>query len=235
LIRGVYHYFRADRDGKTQAEHVLRLLREGGGLLDTDLPPVIDIEDGTYRNLPGGVFEGPDEDLPMKLVVEECLEFLEVLEAELNVRPIVYAGQSFHWRLSQARPELAQLFAKYSLWTPSYTTKSSPYMPVDIEGDGFPWSEWSFWQFTSKGESHGIEGRVDQNYFRGTEEDLAQFVRESRIKRPAEEIEETPCIKCEEWKGAALTYERRVKHLIAVEEKLVRDIEEALTRFKNGI
>lgn len=189
LYRGVYHYLRADRDGMTQATHVATLIRKAGGLLVTDLPPVIDIEEGASKNLEGGVFEGTGTELPIELVVAECLEFLDALEVELGVRPIVYTGQAFHWWLSQSRPQLAEKFAKYPLWIASYTTSDAPYMPVDKAGKAFPWAIWTFWQYTSKGASNGIVGDIDMNYFRGDVEELKRFIRDSRILKEEKPVE----------------------------------------------
>lgn len=195
LHRGVYHYFRADRDGKTQAESVIEMLEQAGGLTLNDLPPVIDIEGGTALNLPGGVFESADvKNLPIEVIVEECLEFLEEIEKKLGVRPIVYTGQAFHWWLSQARPLLAAEFEDYPLWIASYARGDAPYMPVNTAGDGFPWSVWTFWQWTSKGESEGISGPIDVNYFRGDAVDLAQFVSDSWNYFPEEAPPEEPKI-----------------------------------------
>jgi len=179
LIRGSYHYFRADRDGKAQADLILKLLKDAGGLTVEDLPPAIDIEAGAATNLPGGVVSGTDK-LSADVVVEESLEFLETLEKALGVTPIVYTGQAFHWWLSQARPELAVKFTKYPLWVPSYT--SIPIIPADTEGNLFPWPQWHIWQFTKSGTVPGIRGSVDLNKFRGTLEEFQAFVASLHLK-----------------------------------------------------
>ncbi len=174
LIRGSYHFFRADRDGKFQADLVISALKAAGGLLPTDLPPAIDIEGGVSRNLPGGVFAGVATELPIGQVAEECLEFLSTLENELGVVPLIYTGQAFHWWLSQAHPELAKDFERYPLWVPSYS--ATPIIPANVKGELFPWPHWSIWQYTSSGTVAGIKGSVDMNKFRGTEADLKLFV-----------------------------------------------------------
>jgi len=181
LIRGTYHYFRADRDGKTQAEKVIDQIESAGGLKETDLPPALDLEGGAIKNLPGGVFTGQAAELPIDLLVEECLEFLEVIENHYDVTPIVYTGQAFHWWLSQGRSDLAEKFAKYPLWLPSYS--SCALMPVNRAGKGFPWKQWSIWQYSSKGKVAGIKGDVDVNKFRGTEDQLKEFVKSLRHQK----------------------------------------------------
>lgn len=193
LIRGSYHYFRADRGGEAQAKGVVRLIESAGGMLSHDLPPALDLEDGARKNLKRGVFTGEEENLPVDLVVDEAIAFLETVEEELGVTPLVYTGQTFHWWLSQARPDLAKLFSKYPLWLPSYT--SEPLMPVDKEGNAFPWDKWSLWQYTSKGDVMGIPGGVDMNYFRGNRGDLLNFLSSLRLngntgqkENPSEEL-----------------------------------------------
>jgi lysozyme len=178
LVRGSYHYFRADRDGKYQAETVINLIDKAGGLTKNDLPPALDLEGGARKNLPGGVLGGT-KDLPIDLVVEECLEFLQEITRVLKVLPIIYTGQAFHWWLSQKRPDLAEEFKIYPLWLPSYS--ASPLMPVNIKGEGFPWSHWMFWQYTAKGQISGIEGAVDLNLFRGTSTELIRFAKVMHI------------------------------------------------------
>lgn len=187
LIRGTYHYFRADRGGRYQAELVLAALEDAGGLKITDLPPAIDIEGGTATNLAGGVFVGEEKTLPLKQVAEECLAFLTTLEEELGCLPLVYTGQAFHWWFSQRSSDLAKLFAKYPLWLPDY--RKQPHMPVSIRGSAFPWQQWTIWQFSSEGEVGGIQSPVDLNYFRGSEADLRKFVHTVRT----EEQDVDPC------------------------------------------
>lgn len=188
LIRGSYHYLRADRGGEDQAKLALKLIDRRGGMLDHDLPPALDLEGGARNNLSGGIFTGDEDKLPIDLVAEEALAFLDTTEKELGVRPLVYTGQAFHWWFSQARPDLAKLFAKYPLWLPSYTDK--PLMPVDKEGNAFPWKQWTFWQYTAKGSVMGIKGEVDVNYFRGTRSDLISFVKSLRTEETKEEPED---------------------------------------------
>ncbi len=190
IRRGAYHYFRADRDGFTQAHTVISMMEAAGGFRPgVDLPPVVDLEGGARKNLPGGVFVEKDPELPIELVVEELLEFLQTLEDHLGVVPIIYKGQAFHWWLSQSRPQLAAQFDRYPLWIASYSRGPGPRMPVNTAGDGFPWSEWTIWQHTGKGESDGIEGNLDENYFRGDEAALDQFIRDSVVDQEKEEKE----------------------------------------------
>lgn len=174
IHRGTYHYFRADRGGEFQADLVLRNIEAAGGLGLNDLPPAIDIEDGTFKNLPEGVFTGTGENLPPALIMEECVDFLRKVERELGRKPIVYTGQAFHWWFSQTHPDLATELAEFPLWLPSYTTE--PLMPVDRQGKAFPWEQWSIWQYKSTGVVPGVVGACDMNRFRGDYSTFQSFV-----------------------------------------------------------
>lgn len=158
----------------------MRLIAEAGGLDPTDFPPCLDLEGGASKNLPGGVFVGGETQLPVHLVAEEALEFLQTIEAGLGVTPMVYTGQAFHWWFSQGAPELAALFAKYPLWLASYSKE--PAMPVDNQGVAFPWPQWSIWQHTGSGKVAGVTGAVDVNKFRGTLLDMETFITNQRHK-----------------------------------------------------
>lgn len=177
LIPGSYHYLRADRDGDTQAYSMIRMLEQVKYDPSAHLPPVVDLEDGAQTNLPEGVYTGSNSVLPRQQVHEETLEMLARLELELGVRPMLYTGQAFHWWYSQGNPQFAQEYAKYPLWLPSYGTRAL--MPVDKDGNFFPWQQWTIWQFTNKGTLNGTSYKLDLNYFRGSLEDLKNFIRAS--------------------------------------------------------
>lgn len=190
LRLGSYTYFRCDRDGKAQAKIVEEMWSEAGGFeAGHDVPPAIDIEEKSRLDLPGGLFrsEGGSTDgvLPPDLVADECLEFLEEVNRVFEVRPIVYTGQAFHWWFSQGRPDLAKLFEPYPLWLPSYS--ACPLMPVDRTGKAFPWSHWTFWQYSAEGKVQGIKNKrgaladVDLNRFRGDSAALAEFCAATKI------------------------------------------------------
>lgn len=178
LLVGTYHYFRADRDGQTQAKAVADIVTRSGVTLD--LPPALDLEEGSAEDLPGGIMDvAEDDDLPLDIVGAEALEHLDHLEREFRMRPMVYTGQAFHWWFSQARPQMAARFGAYPLWTPYYASRVK--MPVDRKGNGFPWTKWTIWQYTGKGTIDGVKGKVDRNRFHGDRAALHAFAKVSRI------------------------------------------------------
>lgn len=178
LLVGTYHYFRADRDGATQAALAKRIVEKAGVVLD--LPPTLDLESGASKDLPGGIADvASGEDLDLNLVADEAIEMLKDLRARFGMRPIVYSGVAMHYWYSQAKPAQAARFAEYPLWVPSYSRCAR--MPVDRAGHGHPWKEWTFWQFTGKGTVLGVPTKVDINYFHGDEKALRAFARDSIV------------------------------------------------------
>jgi len=185
IRRGTYQYFRADRGGVFQADLLLREMEAAGGFADGDLPPCIDWEGGSDKNLRGGLLDG-DDDIPIEVVAEEALRWLDRIEQALGCVPLLYTGQAFHWLISQARPDLAPAFARYPLWIAGGRTKAL--MPVDKRGRGFPWETWTIHQHSARGSVPGIEGNVDLDRFRGDGDAFAAW--------PAPAVLDVCCCPC---------------------------------------
>ena len=147
VLRGAYHFFRAEHPGDAQAEHFLSQI---GALEAGDLPPVLDIEVTDNTATPA--------------LVEGALQWLQAVEARTGRLPIVYTDPYFgRTYLADAR------FAKYPLWIADYSAD-----PTRLPG-AWNGKEWSFWQHSEKGQVPGIEGPVDLNAFRGSPADLRRF------------------------------------------------------------
>lgn len=176
IRRGIYQYFRGDRGGAFQADLLLRAVVDAGGWAPGDLPPAIDIEQGAWQGLRGGITqdEDPDdelEDVPTLTVIQEMDTWIATVRAALQVDPIIYTGQKWHWGISQPYPELAVGYGACPLWIASYTRVAR--MPVDRHGKGAPWATWTMHQFSSKGVCDGVRRNVDLNRFRGGQAELA--------------------------------------------------------------
>jgi len=182
IRKGYYRYLRADRDGKAQAVLDLALLDSIGGFDHGDLTVACDIEHGIAKDLPGGEYDEDDLDLygdiHPDLWATEALEYMAVMKEGLEKRGwgrilFIYTGQFFHYKLSQhpERRDLAEAFAAYPLWVPSYGTRN-PIMPVDREDRGFPWAWWTIWQISGHGSIPGLPGEFDINLWRGTSADI---------------------------------------------------------------
>ncbi len=159
VVRGVYQFFRPKDDPIAQAELLLAKLEEAGGLEDTDLPPVLDLED--------------DDGVSAALYQERALVWIKYIEEKTGRTPIVYSAAFFSKFTGKA-------FSDYPLWVANYkaSTMSCPVMP-----DG--WSKWAIWQWTDKGTVAGISGGVDENIFDGSRADLDAFIRGS-LRNPAD-------------------------------------------------
>lgn len=141
FIRGAYHFFSTKTSGKEQARYFLRQVH----LEDGDLPPVLDIE--TVGKL-----------TPQQ-IKKEVLDWLNVVEAHYQVKPIIYTNYRFkQMYLNDA------IFQPYPYWIAHYYVDK-----VRYEG------EWKIWQYTDMGEVDGIQGRTDLNIFNGSLYELVQM------------------------------------------------------------
>lgn len=170
LVIGAYHYFRAAHGWRKNADAMLSAIEAAGGRDGDELPLCIDYEGGATWT---GV-EGKTVDTEHSII--ELLALLEHISDQIGRPAMLYGGQAIHWHLSQAHPDLVPAFAPYPLWVASYRS-GAPAMPVGPEGDPAPWSEWAFWQHTSKGRVPGIAGDVDLNHYRGTLAELQALAR----------------------------------------------------------
>lgn len=173
IKRGAYHYLKAVRGGRAQADFMLAQINAAGGLKATDLAPVLDLEED-YQTVDGNsASRSGSELLPARVVAQEALEFLARIESKTGATPIIYTGQYFHWSIGLRHPDLAVRFAKYPLWVPSYA--SCIRMP-SRDGRFFPWPTWAFWQYTSQGELPGITtNTVDLDWFNGPPSALRKY------------------------------------------------------------
>jgi lysozyme len=96
LIRGVYHYFHANKDGEAQAKFFIKNIEIGSN----NLAPVIDIEETQ------GV---KNETLKKRL--QDCLN---TLQDQYDCKPIIYCNVDFYNR------HLGEQFDKYPLWAAHY-------------------------------------------------------------------------------------------------------------------
>ncbi len=139
IRRGAYHFFRAYGCGDEQASHFLSLVEMQPG----DLAPVLDIE----------CLDG----IAPEIMLQEANIWLEIVEAELGVKPIIYSNQHFY------ETYLAGHFDNFPLWIARYSTEK----PLLTTG-----KNWDFWQFSNEGRMEGICQKVDLNVFPGTHEML---------------------------------------------------------------
>lgn len=154
ILRGVYQYFRPSRPAVEQARHMIDILRtQGGGF---ELPPVIDVEE--------------DDGLPPEAIQAAVRQWIDHVEAELGVMPIIYTGFYF-WRDEVGG---TTQFNNYPLWHAQYTGAACPRI-ADA------WPTWLYWQYSSTGRVEGIDGNVDMNRFNGSEAELRAYSDQIRV------------------------------------------------------
>lgn len=138
LIRGAYHFFIPGIDPEKQARSFISQVQLETG----DLPPVLDVE--------------KDGRLSKKELQEAVKKWLDIIEKEYRVKPIIYTGHKFKMKYLNT-----PAFNDYPNWIAHYYIDS-----LEFKGD------WSFWQHTDYGKVNGINGPVDCNVFNGTMQEL---------------------------------------------------------------
>src|SRR5262249_45450486 len=150
LVRGVYHYLTNNEDAVMQADLMVSQIMAAGGLLPTDLPPVLDAEDTGSMQTPA-------------VAIQHMKDFLSRVESRLGRRPMIYTAKFYFDYIGNP-----QDFASYPLWVANYGA-TCPIMPNG------GWTNWKFWQYSSTGSVGGISGNVDVDHFNGTLADLMAF------------------------------------------------------------
>jgi len=150
LYTGAYHFFSFDSAGQTQADWYIQTV----GNLDGRLAPAVDVE-----------YYGDKEINPpeKKLVIRELQEFLDTVEGEYHVKPIIYTTYKVYRRY------IADEFEEYPLWI-----RNVYYSPnLDMK------EEWQFWQYTDRAVLAGYAGTekyIDLNVFDGNEDGLKEYL-----------------------------------------------------------
>jgi lysozyme len=158
-IRGAYHFARLNNDPVAEADFFISTV---GALDETDML-VLDVETST---LTGEAF------------LQWNLSWLERVESQTGVTPIVYTGGPFF--TSHGKPSVDEIkrFAHFPLWLAAYVNSPDKYIPVEWKDVG-----WKIWQHTGDvaptGSSvlhvPGIHGNVDRDEFVGSLDDLKSF------------------------------------------------------------
>jgi lysozyme len=102
MIRGAYHFFLANKSGKTQAKNFITSVKLERG----DLPPVLDVEQ----------LYGAQPDKMRK----EVQDWLDLVEEHYKVKPIIYTYVNFYDRF------MSKEFNDYPLWAAHYLEKNKP-------------------------------------------------------------------------------------------------------------
>jgi lysozyme len=185
LLVGVYHYLRCVHGAAVN----LGVIRD---VLATARVPVgfvaLDIE-GAPRKGEREATGAWLRDVSTADVLAVVGQMTAALEADGH-RVVIYSGVAWHWHIAQvviysgvawhwhiAQKGLGQSFERLPLWTPFYSHRDRPSVPV--YPDGAPVWEWRIWQHAGSkavpGAVPGIAGNVDLNRFRGDEAELRRW------------------------------------------------------------
>lgn len=149
LRRGAYHFFYWCRTAGEQADWFIRNVPKVAGAL----PPVIDVEYNGESSC--------KRRLSRAKVLEKMQVFMDKLERHYGQRPIIYTAPDFY------RDNLHGEFPNHPFWLRSVAAHPSKI---------YPGRKWVFWQYSGSGLSHGVEGKIDLNVFRGSESDWHDWV-----------------------------------------------------------
>lgn len=204
LLRGGYHFFRANIDGKKQAKKYIDYVRKTKD--NGDLPPVLDLEthDGQSKTR----------------IISRAKDWLDEVEAAFDRKPIIYSGQYFlQDYFSEAGGGPPKWAKDYPLWLAQYPNTyvegQQPFLPRG-------WFKWTFWQYSEKGRLNGINANVDLNVFNGTLEELYKFAGAKIVTQPTSE-EKTHKVKAgDTFESIANKYGVTVRELVSANPHLLK-------------
>lgn len=157
LLRGAYHFFRAEDSPQAQAEFFWRTVGENG-----DLPLVVDVEQNMGE--------------PTPTLLSNLTQLLEEIQQLSGRRPMIYTDPGFWNGLLASDP--ASNFGDFPLWVADYPPAGvlTPTVPIG-------WTSWDFWQYygplsnaTDYVQVPGVGCPVDLDVFNGSAASLLQWV-----------------------------------------------------------
>ena len=165
VLRGAYHFLSSNADGAAQADTFLSFLEKNGGLKDTDMPPVVDLEWDITQSDRTDRWQShtPDE------IIDITLAWLKRVEERTGRIPVVYTARTW-WRERQIPEESFDKLSHYKVWIADYSRSArATETPPTINR-----SRWHIWQFSETAElSQGYDGPLDADIYKGTEDQFA--------------------------------------------------------------
>ena len=155
--RGAYHFVYWCRPAHEQALWFMLNVP-----VDPDaLPPVLDVEWNAHsKNCPSRI--------PVRRARAKIRVLLDTMRAHTGKEPIIYTDVTFHKQVLKGH------FRRENFWLRSVAAE-----PRKLYGK----RPWLFWQFTTTGRIHGIQGMVDRNVFNGRISDWNQTLHRMRAGR----------------------------------------------------
>lgn len=102
ILRGAYHFYRANKSAYWQAQHFIKTVSLKRG----DLPPVLDIEEVSQ--------------VDKKVLIKNVGTWLEEVEQHYGVQPIIYASLDLY------RKHLRPAFPNHVVWIARYSRRQPP-------------------------------------------------------------------------------------------------------------
>jgi len=174
---GAYCFFKVWRPARPQAEAFLQSI--SGKEEALDFPPVFDLEQTRKEE--------------QHVVYERSIEWLEIVEAALGRRCMIYSSEHYMKPLLQ-RPEWHAGFELRPFWKSRYWPEHPE--PGEWTSRVPPWDGYALWQCTSSNNRPDTRAwynkRLDLNYFPGEFEDLKRFCEANKAGCGFESIPEPP-------------------------------------------
>lgn len=204
LLRGAYHFFRANVDPKKQATKFIDYVKSMND--NGELPPVLDLE----------THDGQAKDK----IIARAKTWLDLVEAAFNKKPIIYSGQYFlqdyFSEVGGGPPAWAK---EYPLWLAQY-----PNVYIDGAQPTLPrgWFKWTFWQYSDKGRVNGINAKVDMNVFNGSLEDLYRFADAEIITEKPKTPQKHTVAAGDSFESIANKYGVTIRELVSANPQLLK-------------
>lgn len=142
IPRGIYHYFKPDKDWKKQADHFSSVVNAW----EFELPPVVDFEetDGLKS------IENPDG-ITKSQLNSMFSKFITRFEEQTSKEIMIYTSAGF---FNHYMPLTSYAWRK-RLWVAHWTNNQSPTLPKEWSNHN---KSWSFWQYAKSptGHDHGV-------------------------------------------------------------------------------
>lgn len=149
---GSYHFFSLKSPASEQAHSFLT----NSSFPKGDLPPVLDVEP-TEAQI--NAYSGSEK------VLNAVRTWLQIVEKQVGVRPILYVNQTFVTKHLANAPDIKR---DYQVWIARY-------------GEYKPDVRLAIWQLSPDGQVKGIQGEVDINIFNGYRDQYEEFLERSCI------------------------------------------------------
>ena len=202
LLRGAYHFFRANIDPKRQATKFIDYVKSMND--DGELPAVLDLE----------THDAQTKDK----IIERARVWLDAVEAAFGRKPIIYSGQYFlQDYFSEPGGGPPAWVKDYPLWLAQY-----PIQYIDGMQPALPrgWFNWTFWQYSDRGTVNGINAKVDLNLFNGTLEELYRLANMDTGGAPL--TKKHTVMAGDTFESLAIQYGLTVRELVSANPQLLR-------------